>query len=233
MVESSSGDYIVWVDGDMVLSRDFVRKQVEFMECNPNVAIAGGRFRGWTGENLFATLDSAEWMAGDFLTGSEASSRPSRHFCGGTIYRVEAVRQVGGFDCNIRGALEDLDIEYRLGEAGWLIFFTTDAVFHDRRKNNLKDIWNENFWYGYGGHMFLHKKGRPASLSLGGVLGGLYRAFVAYRLTHRKAVFLLPLQYLFKKVAWLFGYTKSHLDSYGHVWLNGSRTSKIDRSISW
>jgi glycosyltransferase involved in cell wall biosynthesis len=214
VVDNATGDYIIWVDGDMVLSKDHVRKQVEFMERNPSVGIAGGKFQMYPRENLVAMLESLEWIVADYMHGQKASFKPVLHRAGGCIYRVKAIRQVGGLDCRIQGALEDLDAEYRLGEKGWLTYFVTDAVFYDRRKETWKAIWDENFWYGYGGHFFLHKYGK--SLSASALLYGLKRTFIAYKLTRRKVVFLFPLQYIFKKIAWCFGFFKAHFDGYGH-----------------
>ena len=214
VVNNASGEYIIWVDGDMKLARDHIKKQVEFMDQNPNVGIAGGKFKRYLGENLVATLDSIEWEVVDHIYGQKATTRPVLHRAGGCIYRVKAIRQVKGFDESITGALEDLDAEYRIGEIGWLTYFTTDAVFHDRRKETLKTLWNENFWYGYGNHYFLHK--HPKRLSAFSFFKGLQRSSVAYKLTHRKIVFLLPLQSLFKNIAWFFGFTKAHIDGYGH-----------------
>lgn len=214
VVDNAEGDYILWVDGDMVLARDHVRKQVKFMESHPKVGIAGGRFTMYPRENLIATLESIEWIVLDHIHGREASLKPVLHRAGGCVYRVKAIRQAGGFDCNINGALEDLDAEYRIGELGWYTYFITDAVFNDRRKDTLKGIWRENYWYGYGGHYFLHKyKKRPSTSA---VLDGLRRTSIAYKLTHRKVVFLFPLQHVFKKVAWYFGFMRAHLDGYGH-----------------
>ena len=31
-MDNAKGKYIIWVDGDMILSRDFVKKLLEFME---------------------------------------------------------------------------------------------------------------------------------------------------------------------------------------------------------
>jgi len=44
VVSNAMGDFIVWVDGDMTLPPDHVRKQVEFMEKNPKVGIAKGKY---------------------------------------------------------------------------------------------------------------------------------------------------------------------------------------------
>lgn len=215
VVGNATGDYIIWVDGDMVLSKDHVMKQVEFMERNPSVGIAGGKFQMYPGENLFAMLESVDWVVTDYMRGSKASLKPVLHRAGGCIYRVKAIQQVGGLDCRIKGAFEDLDVEHRIGKMGWLTYFITDAVFYDRRKETLKAIWDENFWYGYGGHYFLHKHRERISVS--SLLDGLRRTSIAYRLVHRKAVFLLLIQQIFKKIAWCFGFIKAHFDGYGHV----------------
>ena len=44
VVENASGAYMVWVDGDMELPADFVRKQVDFMDSNPAVGIGKGKY---------------------------------------------------------------------------------------------------------------------------------------------------------------------------------------------
>ena len=216
VVDNASGDYIIWVDGDMILAQNHVRKQVEFMEQNPEVGIAGGKFEMRPEVNLVGTLENIEWLVWDYECQNKSTSKPLRNYCGGTIYRVRAIREAGGFDRMIKGSGEDLDAEYRISEAGWLLHFTTEASFHDRRKETLRGVWKENFWYGYGGHYILHKyrKRVPAST----ILAGLRRSFVGYKLTRRKVVFLLPLQYAFKKLAWYFGFVKAHMDGYGHGW---------------
>jgi hypothetical protein len=101
-----------------------------------------------------------------------------------------------------------------MGDAGWLTYFTTDAAFYDKRKGTWKAIWNENFWYGYGGHYFMHKHGRNTRISL--FLESLRRTLIAYKLTRQKIVFLFPFQYFFKKAAWFFGFLKAHVNGYGH-----------------
>jgi glycosyltransferase involved in cell wall biosynthesis len=214
VVDNARGKYIVWVDGDMTLNKDYVRTQVEFMERNPKVGVAGGKFQMLQNLNFVATVENIEWLVWDFESQNKPVLEPTRHYCGGTIYRVQAIKEAGGFDLNIKGSGEDLDAEIRISEAGWFLYFITEALFHDNRKNTFQGIWDENFWYGYGSHYFLHKytKRVPAS----SVLKGLKHSSIAYKLTHRKIAFLLLPQYVFKKIAWCFGFTKAHIDGYGH-----------------
>ncbi|RLI39497.1 hypothetical protein DRO69_14200, partial [Candidatus Bathyarchaeota archaeon] len=42
VVENAEGDYILWVDADMILPKDHIKRQVDFMEKNPKVGIAKG-----------------------------------------------------------------------------------------------------------------------------------------------------------------------------------------------
>jgi len=218
VVDNANGKYIVWVDCDNLLPRDHVRKQVKFMEQNPTVGIAAGKFRSRPENNLISTLESIEWTVNYYQCGNKTILNPLGHFCGGgggSIYRVKAIRQAGGYDDHIRGAGEDFDAEFRVTKAGWSLYFATEAEFYHRCKKTWKALWRENYWYGYGGHYLLHKKIKPFAPTA--VLIGLRYLFVGYKLTHRKVVFLFPLQQAFKKIAWYFGFAKAHFDGYGHT----------------
>jgi len=212
VVDNASGKYIVWVDGDMTLPKDHVRKQVKFMEQNPNVGIAKARYGMLHGENVVATLENIQYIAID--SKYEGKVNPEKLGTGASIYRVEAIRQVGGFDFHIKGAGEDADAESRIRNAGWLLYKGTPALFYERHKKTWKDLWDENFWYGYGGHYILHKNRQTVPFAA--LSAGLLHSFTAYKITHRKVVFLLPLQHAFKKIAWYFGFVKGKIDGYKH-----------------
>lgn len=210
VVDNAQGDYIIWVDGDMVLPKDHVRKQVEFMKQNPNVGIGKARYGVLDKENLVAFLENIVDVARDVTSEDEWKTNLKLPGTGGSIYRVKAIRQIGGFDDSLRRVGEDQDAAYRIKEAGWSIC-RTNAVFYEGRKvTTWKALWNKNFWYGYD-HYQLYRKNRflfipykmvpPASF-----IAGLLSAQVAYRLTRRKSVFLLPFQYAFKMTAWFSGF---------------------------
>ena len=208
VVKNAHGDYIIWVDGDIVLAKDYVRKQVEFMEQNPRVGIAGGQFGILHGRNLIATLDNAEVVVKDHIYGKKARSKPIFvHFgMAGTILRVKAIRQVNGFDDNIRGAGEDADIANKITQAGWLIYTANEAIFYHEGKEKLRDVWTQNVWYGYS-YFFLNiTTVTPESL-----FSGIRYAHIAYTLLREKRAFLLPFYYYFKKLAWIFGFIRGYV----------------------
>jgi glycosyltransferase involved in cell wall biosynthesis len=57
VVDNAEGDYIVWVDDDFVLMRDFIRNQVDFMEKNPKVGAASSTVIP-TCETIISMLDT-------------------------------------------------------------------------------------------------------------------------------------------------------------------------------
>jgi len=208
VVNNAEGEYIVWVDGDVVVPKDFVRKQVEFMEQNPRVGIAVGKF-GYKEGTLVATLQSLRHYTGNRFTGNDA-----------TICRIEALRQVGGFDIHMKGACEDLDLMTRIKARGWALSVNEKAKFYHACKEAWRDLWTEQNWFGYGGHYVWHKhKGLFAlwdKVPLLIFLGAFKKAVRAYKMMHQKKSFLIPLAMLFENIAWWFGFAKAHMDNYGH-----------------
>lgn len=217
VVNNARGDYIIWVDADTILSRDFVKRQVDFLNQNPKVGIAGGR-RGIIGreKSVVATLETLAFVARDLkYEGVNSEKLPGT---AGSIYRVCAVKHVGGFDESIKGAGEDTDITYRVTKAGWRIYLSTPAVFYERCKESWISLWNQYLWHGYGLHYVFHKNSGIEKLYelLPNVafLSGLMLLPIAYRTIRRKVVFLLPFHFVFKMTAWWIGYIKGHMNSY-------------------
>lgn len=220
VVDNAKGNFILWVDGDMVLSKDYVKEQVEFMKRNPKVGIAKGKQALECGKNLLATLETYSRVASRMVDYSSEKAQFKSLGTGGCIYQVEAINQVGGFDENITGYGEDFDVEYRIRKAGWLLS-TTDVQFRDYERDRVswKDLWCRYLKRGYDMYRFtrerktlvnLYKMLPPAAF-----LAGLFHSVRIYKLTSRKVAFLLPLQYVFKMSAWCLGFIKGSLDSYG------------------
>lgn len=219
VVANAEGEFILWVDGDMILARDFVQKLVKFMEQHPEVGIAKGKQSLEPGGNLLATLEAYSRAAGRMVDYQSEEAHSKSLGTGGAIYRIVAIRKAGGFDEKLRGYGEDWDIEIRARAAGWSLS-TTDAKFLDYERYGLTcgDLWRRYWLRGYHTHFFLHKHGGlikhwrvfpPAAF-----LSGLLHAYTLFKKTHRKAVFLLPFQYVFKMTAWYFGFIRSHLNFY-------------------
>ena len=220
VVEKASGKYIVWLDADMTLSSDYLKNQVSFMETHPEVGIAGGKYCVHIGHGLVADLENIV-DAVDSVYGQRGNASKFGYLPGaeGAIYRVEAVRQVGGFDTRINGAAEDTEMAYRVKAHGWDLAMTKE-MFTESTRASWLSLWNQYVWYGRGGHFIFHKDPNALNLlqmsPLAGFLAGILRSPGAYLLTHNKSFFLLPVHYTYKRLAWFFGFCDAHLRGYGH-----------------
>jgi GT2 family glycosyltransferase len=138
---------------------------------------------------------------------------------GGAIYRVEVLKKVGQFDERLKGYGEDADIEKRIRSAGWFLD-TVDATFLDYERHGLtwNSLWRRYWLRGYYTHYFLYKNRGMIKHYLmfppAAFFSGVLHAFQLYKLTFKKAVFLLPFQYFFKMTAWYVGYMRGHFNSY-------------------
>ena len=219
VVDNALGNFIVWVDGDMVLSKDFVRKQVAFMEQNPKVGVAKGQLTLEPSDNTLGTLEAFSRAAGKMVDYRSKKAFSKVLGTSGCIYRTFVIVQAGGFAKDLRGYGEDWDLEIRVRAAGWSLL-TTDAKYLDYERKGLtwKALWNRYWRRGYDTHYFLHKNGAlikhyrmfpPAAF-----LFGLISAHKLFKITQKKVVFLLPFQHVFKMTAWYVGFLNSHLCFY-------------------
>jgi GT2 family glycosyltransferase len=201
-----------------VLSKGYVRKQVEFMDENPNVAITAG-ITSLTGKNLVLDLELIPGIVEHF------SYRQPRTFIwktdkmpgtGGATFRLKALKQVNGFNEKLTGVGEDGDVAQRIRTSGWLIRFN-EAEFCElhRDMSSFKDLCDKYRWYGYGlektyrhnREVFIFSRMSPIAGLVTGVLYSIY----AYKLLHQRMVFLLPIHYGIKMTAWMLGFIKGQI----------------------
>lgn len=221
VVENAEGDYILWVDADMILPKDHIKRQVDFMEKNPKVGIAKGIESLKNVKGVLPTLEvlsrSVEKMVNHQSSKKNIYSKTLG--TGGSIYRTKIIRDVGGFDKNLKYYCEDWDIEVRVRVSGWLLAIT-DAEYFDYERHGVtwKSLWKKYWLRGYYTHYFLHKRPGlirhyrmfpPAAL-----VAGILHAQKLFKLLRKMIVFLLPLQYVFKSAAWYTGFITSHLHRY-------------------
>ena len=217
VVKNASGEYIVWVDGDMVLSKDFIRKQVEFMDQNPKVGIAKGKYELSPGPNMLATLEIYARAAAKLADYSLEKTRSKSMGTSGCIYRVEAIRQSGGFDENIKGYGEDWDAEYRTRLAGWFLC-TTRVRYRDYERLGItwRELWFRYWKRGYELHDVLQKHRGVVKLYRmllpAAFLSGLFNSLALYKSIREKVVFLMPLLCTFEMTAWWLGFIRRRLD---------------------
>ena len=209
VVDNAQGDYLIWVDADEILEKNFVRTQFNLIEKHPEAGIASAKVWILPRENLVLTLDLippiVEYSIQDW---QKSSKLPGT---GGATFRVEAARQVGGFDESIEGAGEDIDIAYRMKQSGWSIV-RGEAIFYEAhgQLSTWKALWKRYLNHGIQSrhdtssvHYSIYRINPLASF-----VAGFRYAVLGYRTTKMKAAILVPFHFTFKMTAWFCGFTR-------------------------
>jgi glycosyltransferase involved in cell wall biosynthesis len=212
----SKGDYVLWVDGDMIISPVFLRRLVDFMENNPRAGVVKGKQALLPAANLLATLESHSRAAGRMIDYQSQKGFSKVVGTAGALYRTKAIAEVGGFDPELKYYNEDWDAELKLREAGWSMH-TLDVFYQDYERQGLtwKSLWCRYWLRGYHTGFFLQKhRGlikHYRMLPNSAFLSGLLSSAKLFKLTRNKKVFLIPFQSFFKMTAWYVGFVRNRI----------------------
>lgn len=218
VVQNTQGQYLLFVDADEILTSEYVKSQVEVLEKNPKIGITSGVFRTVPG-NLILNLEIIPYIVNqrNYLKPRSFIWKTDKLIgAGGTAFRVEALKQVNGFDESIKGAGEDTDLVLRIKKAGWLIRPNMAELyeFHGGL-SKPKDLWKKYYWYGYGCQRTVRQtRGAfsiPRMTPIAGLVAGVFYSLEAYKLMYKKIVFLLPFHFSWKLAAWTCGYMRGQI----------------------
>ncbi len=215
VIQKARGKYVQWVDGDHVLLADFLERQVEFMEKHPELAGAEA-IMDWLGDSLCARLEGYIWLLYCRKRAQEGYLKTIGS--AGSIYRVSALREVGGYDFLIKGSGEDADICLRLGRKGWKFKMNPNARYYHRVRASWLGLAREYLWWGEGAHYAYHKHPNYGSpwrfFPPIAFLAGLKHGWSCFQMTGDPWCSLIPFHYAFKRLAWCLGYLRAHLKRY-------------------
>ena len=215
VVDNAVGDYIVWVDDDFVLRNDFVRQHVEFLDKNLQVGAARANETPVGASTSFYLFETYLRVLSKFNSAAEPMN-------GFEIFRLKAIKQVGGYDVNIRGAAEDGDISIRIRNVGWRLSRNDSSKYYRKYPpKTWRALWRKQFWYGYGNHFLYHKYKSQASrwelFFPSAFYIGFRDSLKIYRINHEKKVFFLGAYYFLKNFGNFLGFFWADLNGYGHL----------------
>lgn len=113
-LERCRSKYALLLVHDTIVDKSFIKELVDVMEKDSSIAACGG----------------AEHPYDRTLRTSRKVEEGSWIGCGATIFRMDALRQIGFFDKNYYMYNEDVDISWRLKFHGWKIYYTPWAIWH-------------------------------------------------------------------------------------------------------
>ncbi len=189
-IEKAEGEICVFVDDDVKLRSNFVRRHRDHYHDpglggvggsvltakNPRLRAIGkvGRFNYLTG-NFTEHFNSRRAGQIDHLLGCNAS------------FRRDLIRRAGGYDEHFAGNafFEELDLSLRIKKLGYKIIFEPRAlVYHfqaGRGGNRLEDQSRWNYWF-FHNYSLLYLKNCPK------IYLGLFLYFRALQILRRAAV---------------------------------------------
>ena len=77
------------------------------------------------------------------------SDREAEHIPGCNMaFRAQALRAIGGFDAQFRVAGDDVDVCWRIQQAGWKVGFHPAALVWHHRRKTVRTYWKQQTGYG-------------------------------------------------------------------------------------
>jgi len=136
---------VAQVDQDVTLEPGWLERLTAAMD-EPRVGAAQGRYVAVRDGGLFSRVMALDLVDRyDQLPGGRTD-----HVCtGNSVYRAEALREVGGLDESL-GYGYDNDLSYRLAAAGWRLRFVPDATSRHRWREGLTGYLRQQYGFGYG-----------------------------------------------------------------------------------
>ncbi|VWX61082.1 Glycosyl transferase [Burkholderiales bacterium 8X] len=124
--QHSSGDFFYILDGDMIFHPGFLKKCVDYLVANPDVAAVGGRVN----ERVLIGHDYQIRISSGIRDKNRLPGIVER-LEGGGLYRTSAINDVGYFADRNLHAFEEFELGARLRAKGWkLARIDEDAADH-------------------------------------------------------------------------------------------------------
>jgi len=149
IVNNANGKYIIWIDSDAIISKDFIRRQVEFAEKDVKLGAVLPIILPYNVENPLARGIGYMWS----LSTVRALLKKKTPFLGilGALTPVKTIREVGGFNIKLQSG-EDIDLFYRMQKLRYKIYVNPYAEIYHIMPTKLSQIVTRAYRLSYYYH---------------------------------------------------------------------------------
>ena len=149
-VESASGEFIMILGAHSEISKNYISSNIQILEENPDIGASGGRIvnahENPTSEAISLAM-SSKFGVGNakFRTQDYQGYVDTAAFA---VYRREVFDKTGMFDENLVRN-QDAEFNYRIRQAGYKIFLTSDCYAKYYVRSTFKKLFVQYYQYGF------------------------------------------------------------------------------------
>lgn len=144
-LRSATGDVVAFTDADCQVDPDWLTAVVAPLEA-PEVGIAGGTIRALPPANAVERFGEEIHDHRQVIEVFEPPYAITMNWAS----RRAVLEEVGGFDESFRRC-EDVDLSYRMIQAGYTLAFAPAAVVYHHNEHRLTGLFREGFAHGFHG----------------------------------------------------------------------------------
>ena len=164
----STGDYILFLDHDVILEKDAITKMVNILETNPDIGVIGPQifYRSYP--------DKVWWSGGTVKIPSGRVIMNNRRLSGlvdtdvvpaAIMVRREVFEKVGGFYEKYFVIFEDSDFCFRVKRTGYRVVCACDvSAFHDVEPIDMERIFRRIYFIFRNRILFMKRNSDKLSL---------------------------------------------------------------------
>ena len=153
-LELASGEIVAYTDDDAYPDPHWLHYLVHSFRTSDFAAVGGPNLPP-PGDGLIAeaVANSPGGPTHVLLSDCEAEHIPGCNMA----FRTDALRAIGGFDPQFRTAGDDVDICWRIQQAGWKVGFHASALVWHHRRKTVRTYWKQQTGYGKAEAMLQRK----------------------------------------------------------------------------
>lgn len=153
-INSSESDYILFLDSDVSITKNFLTFLVKSIQKNENIAICGGKLLLPNG-----TIDSAGGGLTKLGIGFDIGHTKDRNSynqdkdvfyipSAAMLVKRKLIKELGGFDETYFYGHEDTDLCWRVNIAGFRVYYDPRAIAYHYKNQTIKNMMNRVYYYG-------------------------------------------------------------------------------------
>jgi GT2 family glycosyltransferase len=143
-IAAASGEIVAFLDDDAYPDPDWLHYVAAALRADGHAGVGGPNIPPDDGLVAECVAAAPGGPIHVLISDREAEHVPGCNMA----FRKSALEEIGGFDERFRAAGDDVDVCWRLQEAGWTLGFSAGAVVMHRRRDSVRRYLRQQYGYG-------------------------------------------------------------------------------------